>query len=261
VIDAICVDQNNIPERNQQVQLMNDIYSNAGGVCVWLGEDPLRELQVFETTEPDMRSTGYYKNWSWIMRKIRLMRERRWQAAIKSLLDNPYCRRAWIVQEFMLAKSVLVIFGANGFISFEELFLWIQYDEHKEQDRQTVQNMVSSSKAGIELKLPFAGLRPTLWTLLVTNQDVACWDPRDRLYAFIGRASDREMVGIDIDYSLTMEELYAKVRAASTWHEAIAREVKTIESSCDWNLAFVREAVVDVLRRRYKIRNGSRVKK
>ena len=168
-IDAICVDQNKIPERNQQVQLMSEIYSNAGGVYVWLGEDPLGDLQVFETTRPDMRSTGYYKNWSWIMRKIRWMRERRWQAAIKSLLDNLYWRRAWIVQEFMLAKSVLVIFGANGFMSFEELFLWILYDERKEQDRQTLQHMVSSSKTGIELNLPFAGLRPTLWTLLATN--------------------------------------------------------------------------------------------
>ena len=126
------------------------------------------------------------------------MTERRWQAAIKGLLDNPYWRRTWILQEFMLAKSVLVMFGANGFMSFEELFLWILYDERKEQDRQTLQHMVSSSKTGIELNLPFAGLRPTLWTLLATNQDVACSDPRYRLYAFMGLASNREMVGIDI---------------------------------------------------------------
>jgi hypothetical protein len=38
-IDAICVDQENIPERNSQVLLMRHIYSKAKAVIVWLGED------------------------------------------------------------------------------------------------------------------------------------------------------------------------------------------------------------------------------
>jgi hypothetical protein len=37
-IDAICIDQNNLDERSQQVQLMAMIYSKAHCVLVWLGE-------------------------------------------------------------------------------------------------------------------------------------------------------------------------------------------------------------------------------
>ena len=225
---------------------MSDIYSKAAGVCVWLGEDPQGDLRVFETTRLDSPDAI----WSRVMRKIRWMRERRWQAAIKSLLDNPYWRRAWIVQEFIPAKRVLVMFGANGLMSFRNLFLWIQYDERGIDDRKRLA-MVTRCKAGIEFDNPLASLRPTLWELLVTNQDVACSDPRDRLYAFIGLARDREMVGIDVDYSITMEELCAKVRAASTWHEAITREVKAVErsSSLGWNLASVPVALVGILQR------------
>ncbi|PVH77425.1 hypothetical protein DL98DRAFT_368143, partial [Cadophora sp. DSE1049] len=37
-IDAICINQKDLLERNQQVQIMPDIYSNAYGVLIWLGE-------------------------------------------------------------------------------------------------------------------------------------------------------------------------------------------------------------------------------
>jgi hypothetical protein len=39
-IDALCVDQNNTLERNQQVQRMGQIYSGAEAVLMWLGHDP-----------------------------------------------------------------------------------------------------------------------------------------------------------------------------------------------------------------------------
>ncbi|KAH8896204.1 hypothetical protein GQ53DRAFT_639758, partial [Thozetella sp. PMI_491] len=44
-VDAICIDQSNIPERNQQVTMMQEIYEKAVRVVVWLGE-PTPELQL-----------------------------------------------------------------------------------------------------------------------------------------------------------------------------------------------------------------------
>jgi hypothetical protein len=37
-IDALCINQENIQERNQQVELMSKVYSSALQVLVWLGE-------------------------------------------------------------------------------------------------------------------------------------------------------------------------------------------------------------------------------
>lgn len=37
-IDAICIDQSNVMERNHQVQTIRKIYSNAQSVSVWLGK-------------------------------------------------------------------------------------------------------------------------------------------------------------------------------------------------------------------------------
>lgn len=174
-IDAICVDQNNISERNQQVQLMSDIYSNASRVCVWLGEDPLGDLRLFETLRPE----NPWADWPQVKRKIRWMRERRRQAAIKSLLDNPYWRRAWIVQEFILARRVLVMFGVNGLMSFRDLYKWVFNNERRKEGHRTILPLVSSCKAGIGYDNPFASHRSSLWELLALNPDVVCSDPRE----------------------------------------------------------------------------------
>lgn len=37
--DALCIDQSNVEERNQQVLVMSSIYSRASRTLVWLGED------------------------------------------------------------------------------------------------------------------------------------------------------------------------------------------------------------------------------
>lgn len=37
-VDAICIDQENIQERGEQVQLMGHIYRNASQVIIWLGQ-------------------------------------------------------------------------------------------------------------------------------------------------------------------------------------------------------------------------------
>ena len=37
-IDAICINQDDMAERNAQVAMMADIYDRAMNVCVWLGE-------------------------------------------------------------------------------------------------------------------------------------------------------------------------------------------------------------------------------
>jgi len=46
-VDAICINQDDIPERNDQVLLMGDIYRNATSVISWLGSDP-RIVRAFE---------------------------------------------------------------------------------------------------------------------------------------------------------------------------------------------------------------------
>jgi hypothetical protein len=47
-VDAICIDQSSIPERNQQVSIMRDIYANAVCTNVWLGDFNLLPMPSYE---------------------------------------------------------------------------------------------------------------------------------------------------------------------------------------------------------------------
>jgi len=46
-VDAVCIDQNNILERNDQVWLMGGIYKKAQRVYIWLGEEFSDEGTLF----------------------------------------------------------------------------------------------------------------------------------------------------------------------------------------------------------------------
>ena len=103
-IDALCIDQSNLLERNHQVALMGTIYAKAEKVLVWLGPGTndlcraLVHLQDFET-----------------LKKRYLEDSDIWDGLhLKGMLefcDHEYWTRAWIVQEFLLAQSVEIWCG------------------------------------------------------------------------------------------------------------------------------------------------------
>ncbi|ORY07048.1 heterokaryon incompatibility, partial [Clohesyomyces aquaticus] len=70
-VDAICIDQTCVPERNTQVPLMKDIYSTASRGWVWLGDGThrtrtlvsmlydIKYLQEAQDPQHDMDLIGY----------------------------------------------------------------------------------------------------------------------------------------------------------------------------------------------------------
>lgn len=50
-VDALCIDQSNLAERNEHVQLMGQIYANASHVHIWLGEMMGIEREFMESVE------------------------------------------------------------------------------------------------------------------------------------------------------------------------------------------------------------------
>jgi hypothetical protein len=78
-IDAVCIDQGNLEERNQQVAQMRDIYTNAKSVIVWLGlAQSQEELAFLLTKYPDLLEHNTLQN------------------ALLRLLSKPYFTRVWV---------------------------------------------------------------------------------------------------------------------------------------------------------------------
>lgn len=130
-IDAICINQEDLEERNQQVSIMGDIYTKSAATWVWLGEDDefsqvaftilekmstlydlfdgadfesVDELEKDETLDslglPDSNSWGWF--------------------AVFALFQRQWFRRSWIVQEATLSSRLLFQCGSavmsGGFI-------------------------------------------------------------------------------------------------------------------------------------------------
>ncbi|KAI0550417.1 heterokaryon incompatibility protein-domain-containing protein [Xylaria curta] len=100
-IDAICVNQSDLVERSSQVLLMQQIYSKAASVIVWLGKPPQgfsRTLSVVRKESGDPYSHTINHN------AVHYGATR----VISSLLSRPWWTRVWVVQELASAKKACI---------------------------------------------------------------------------------------------------------------------------------------------------------
>ena len=111
-IDAICINQDDILERNQQVLYMTRIYKNGMGVHVWLGDgddnssmalDLARKLGTYVKKGPGDPETVYPDDP--IEKKIQ-----NWQA-LTALFQRPWWDRCWVRQEVAVPVFVTVHCG------------------------------------------------------------------------------------------------------------------------------------------------------
>jgi hypothetical protein len=146
-IDAICINQADTDERSKQVAMMGNIYKKASKVYAWLGEaddqlncvfDVLREFHMrkreaiipthFDASEQlefhrqlfaetFEKIAGYLPKQSPSDNDI-LHEEFNW---IGPLYERCYWRRVWIVQELVLAKSIVVCCGDKS-IDFDDIY-------------------------------------------------------------------------------------------------------------------------------------------
>ncbi|KAH7248470.1 heterokaryon incompatibility protein-domain-containing protein [Fusarium solani] len=108
-VDAICINQASLKEKNQQVAKMGEIFGGAAMVLAWLG------------TAKDDSDIAM----DWMADKTKLRRNLRGsdpdgpeRKAIVTLCHRSYWRRVWIIQELYLSQSFEVRCGTKA-IPFE----------------------------------------------------------------------------------------------------------------------------------------------
>lgn len=98
-IDAICIDQNNIEERNEQIKLMGRIYSQCTRDLVWLGTSAnkiSRGMDLIQRLAKD---------------GVRLsdLQDEQWSDIAAMIGANPVWKRVWIIQELYFAPKILLL--------------------------------------------------------------------------------------------------------------------------------------------------------
>ncbi|KAK0837455.1 hypothetical protein LTR03_012777 [Friedmanniomyces endolithicus] len=207
--DAICIDQRNIMERNQQVAIMLDIYGAATSVFAWLG--------------PETKSTAVGMQ---ILKHLLEVKPGTGGPGVADIAERDYFKRMWVVQEAAVAAEVVLACGSHS-ISWKNHPSTVRQFERSvklagispewhqmgladlEGILQLLQLQLETGPEAKALKRSKApmGLLDTLYEL--RHRQVH--DARDRYYALIGITGRRDAAALVPDYRLSVEEVYSQV--------------------------------------------------
>jgi hypothetical protein len=114
-IDALCMDQSNISERNDQVARMAEIYSKAEDVVVWLGKEDeytndalitMRTISALAESEwPLVPYTSFYEPEGTQRAQRPNLTLHNWLGFIV-LINRPWFKRAWVCTTSVLLSLV-----------------------------------------------------------------------------------------------------------------------------------------------------------
>ncbi|OHF02943.1 HET domain-containing protein [Colletotrichum orchidophilum] len=185
-VDAICIDQKRVQERNKQVAIMRHIYFRAQTVVIWLGKlyseyqqgiDALElrhapgDVSVNEalgcstdSNQPDDAHTAGLK----VESKM-----------VLRLAKDEYWKRLWIVQEIGLARHRRVCFG-NMAMNWNSFIKMMTLHSTDGEGPLLLNQQIESKYEGAH----------TMRSLLYEHRFSQCKDPKDKIFGLIGLAVD-----------------------------------------------------------------------
>lgn len=221
-IDALCINQNDIPERSSQVAQMGHIYRGAREVVAWLGEESDNSNLAFDLTEAGSRlsywcrglqSDGDPSTSSFGSEHIR---------SLDNLTKRMWWKRVWTFQELILAKSVHFICGNRSMdaatlfafarVHFQHVNTCDKCDASQaphQEDMLRLGEILAPLVMLDQWRQDAAGLYIPHTVLLYRSRD--CTDSRDKIYGFIGlEAANNASPSRLPDYSLPVSDVYAQ---------------------------------------------------
>ena len=202
-VDALCINGNDIPEKNIQVPLMGLIYSYAKSVFVWLGPQGDGSEEYFDYCNKSVESRNLSAQ---SLQNAGPAASNPTSAAIASLQRRRYWTRTWIIQEIVLASDIHLFCGDR--ISHWPNFVLHMPDHDSENNRIGMRNPTHAF--GRLTKLRIIATRLTLRQLLFQCHMSRCSEPRDLIYCLLNIATDTRTNAdsIVVDYSCSLKTLF-----------------------------------------------------
>ncbi|KIX02786.1 uncharacterized protein Z518_08728 [Rhinocladiella mackenziei CBS 650.93] len=195
-IDALCIDQQNLEERNFHVQLMGRIYDSSERAIVWLGlpSEDRRQARVMEFIS---EMASYRKKHSpSAFRDLFLVDAfaQRWTNLLE-LCRCTYWTRTWIIQEFVQASDIEAVCGTASldWKNFEDVVRSIREMSLSSTSEAPLPPFVQQFMQTIPFRLTsrrIAHTESTLEELLSEFYDSRCAERRDKIYGVLGIADD-----------------------------------------------------------------------
>ncbi|KAK1654096.1 heterokaryon incompatibility protein-domain-containing protein [Colletotrichum phormii] len=211
--DAICIDQSNVLERGHQVGWMGEVYKHANEVLCWLGHvehttSPiLALLEKFKREVPQKAWKGWSVDdhgWRGVWERVHVDPTRHdYHSQLKDLMANAWFSRVWILQEVANARRTS-IGCSEGWIDGKAFAM---APSLLNVDPGTQCQAVIDIMPGPTRSSSWWAQKPNICSLLWRFRESQATDPRDRLYALLGLASDLKgkIRRLKADYTISEE--------------------------------------------------------
>ncbi|KAM3084064.1 hypothetical protein ACMFMF_001421 [Clarireedia jacksonii] len=210
-VDAICIDQNNTSEKNNQIRKMRIIYQTAQRVCAWIGrasDDSSSAIQLVR--ELNSASQDHVKE------MLQDPSREEQFLSLKVLFRRQYWWRIWVIQEVSSAREVMVFCGCEA-IPLTELNNVCDILKREEalltsmfyKSPAIVCTLVAGGPRSLEISRPHAPevVEPSLFELLLSHKSKMASEAKDKVFALVGISTSKESFG-QIDYSMSIRQVY-----------------------------------------------------
>lgn len=209
-VDAICINQDDENgEKNSQVPMMGRIYENAITVLIWLGDSP-------DATFSDalkMRRPHFTKTSHGVVRNAH---GRRYAITMDDAIrrtESKWHERAWVIQEFAMAREVLLCFGSVS-VPFDPVHI-VDLVMGSPEPLSYLRAFHFAISDMVKLKLGLGGKRQSISEAILYTSTASCSNPRDKVYSLLSMIDPREARLIQTNYEEPCQRTYAKATFAA----------------------------------------------
>lgn len=233
-VDAVCINQKDVPECNEQVKRMASIYKLASRVVAWLGEETHDSALAIATLQHIgdqlaatisgslVRAPEALQHDLWMNAYCPVYDQRIWQA-LAALLERTWFYRLWCWQEIGLGshqhtvvqcgtqqirwavfwRAVLCLHNKERLptITFRERCRHVAYLTHDAHNTHTS-------------------------VLLDLARAKGCAEPRDKVYGLLGLMGPGFVARVRADYALSVERVY---RDAFLAHAEVTQRLELLK--------------------------------
>ncbi|KAE9369151.1 hypothetical protein N431DRAFT_560063 [Stipitochalara longipes BDJ] len=217
-VDAICINQENITEREQHVGRMSEVYKHALRGLMWMdvpGTAIEHILPLLTRQYPEDEDAAVDLAFT-LMNSASVPSLRGYNL----LCTNPVWGRSWIVQELVLAPAVEVVTQSATFnvkhmqylsmAASRYMFGAINKLPREEWNKFNSDSSMPTNSFGYRIANPPVTSLIRAWQHFCSCRST---DARDRIYALL--SISRDNLGIVPDYRISARELYLKVARTS----------------------------------------------
>ena len=226
-IDQLCINQVDKQEKADQVRMMGEIFASANNVIAWLGAPTANSNIVTDFVVTLFNAMKKLASRNAIITADSLCQNigcehpsPKW-LALRNFLKRPWFERLWIVQEIIMASGEMILLCGNFSITWNTLAevvvtietnglsrLILQNTDNGEDDPDAPGGLLNTACVYAMRKMRNMRQPIDLQFALIYCLRFKATDPRDKLFALLGLATDADDLVLRPNYRASVREVF-----------------------------------------------------